>query len=346
MKQHDILNDRSLLQLRNEGLLRLSELFHGVEGKHAFVLFGVTAQGKSDMYMEPEKWMDEALDDLSAKTDSLLDEFVFRPLSVNPWPYGVHFIDSFFGAKPYELQGEKDNWQAENLSIPVGQLEQPDIASHPSFILAQRLAAAFTNARVSLPLFAPPVLSSPLNIALNLFGQEFLIAMLSEPEKARHDLRIITDTIKWLHKWYQKNIPSSQLQMVETCGRIQPPGHGQICGCSTQLLSGEQYGEFIAPLDQEILALYPCGGMIHLCGAHSQHIPTWKKMSSLCALQLNDRAVDDLPLFLSGLRQNQILYAHPCATMPISKIMEISGGHRTVLLGDIHESIPLKTPKS
>jgi hypothetical protein len=240
----------------------------------------------------------------------------------------------------YELHGEKENWQAEYLRCPVGQLDDPDIGAHPSFRLAQRLAAAFVNAGVSVPLFAPPVLSSPLNIGLNLFGQDLLAAMLSEPDRARLDLRMITDTILRLHAWFQEHVPFAQLQMVETCGRVQPPGHGQICGCSTQLLSAGQYAEFIAPLDQEILSRYPGGGMIHLCGSHSQHIPVWKAMTSLRAVQLNDRAAEDTALFFNGLRPDQILYVNPCDAMPVSRIMEITGGRRTVIVGDIQEPLP------
>lgn len=342
MNSHDILNDAGLLKIRDGWFHRLSQLFDGVHGEQVFILSGVGCGGERDMYAAPEKWMAEALDDLASKAESLRDTAVFRPLCVNPWPYGVHFVDTLFGARTYELDGEKNNWQAEYLRIPVGQLEDPGIEAHPSFKLAQRLAAAFVEVGVSVPVFAPPVLSSPLNIALNLFGQEFLVAMLNEPDKARSDLRVITDTIKRLHVWFQRNIPFHQLQMIAATGRSQPPGHGQICGCSAQLISAGQYDEFIAPLDQEILALYPGGGLIHLCGSYAQHIPTWKAMAALRAVQLNDRAAADAALFFAGLRPDQILYVNPCAAMPVSGIMEITGGRRTVIVADIKEPLQVR----
>lgn len=344
MARRERLNDADLLRMRDGHLHRLAQLFDGLHGPHVFVLRGVTGVGQSNLYTAPEQWVAEALDDLAGKAEALGDTVVFRPLSINPWPYGVHFVDSLFGARVYELHGEKENWQAEYLRCPVGQLPAPALEAHPSFILAKRLSAAFVNAGVSVPLFAPPVLSSPLNIALNLFGQDLLAAMLDEPGQARHDLRAIADTIQRLHAWFQEHIPFAQLQMVETCGRIQPPGHGQICGCSTQLLSAGQYAEFIAPLDQEILARYPGGGMIHLCGSHAQHIPTWKTMTALRAVQLNDRAADDTALFYDGLRPDQILYVNPCATMPVARIMEITGGRRTVIVGDIREPLRTRLP--
>jgi hypothetical protein len=344
MTTHDILNDDTLRKQRDGEFHRLAQLFNGQPGQNAFLLWGRTGNGLSNLYEEPEKWVAEALDHAASLAGEPWDPVVFRPISIGPWPYGVHFVDTFFGARVYELHGEKENWQVDPLQTPVGHLVAPDIGAHPSFRLAQRLAAAFVAARVSVPLFSPPVLSSPINIALNLYGQEFLVAMLVEPALARHDLRVITDTIKALHGWFQEQIPFPQLQMIETRGRIQPPGHGQICGCSTQLLSGPQYREMIAPLDAEILGLYPGGGMIHLCGAHAQHIPAWKEMAPMRALQLNDRAAEDTALFFEGLRQDQILYVLPCATMPEARIMEITGGERTVIVSDLKEPLPMRKP--
>ncbi len=336
------LNDDGLRQVRDSHLQRLAGMFSGRHGPNVFVLCGVKGIGQSNLYTEPEKWIAEALDDLASRADAVRDPHVFRPLSINPWPYGVHFVDTLFGAHVYELQGEKENWQAEYLRRPVGELAVPDIEAHPSFRLARRLAEAFVEARVTVPFFAPPILSSPLNIALNLFGQEFLLAMLSEPDDARRDLRVITDTIRWLHAWFQEHVPFDQLQMIAPSGRMQPPGHGQICGCSTQMLSPEQYDEFVLPLDREILGQYT-GGLIHLCGSHSQHIPTWRSMAELRAVQLNDRAAEDLALYFEGLRPDQMLYVNPCDGMPVNKIVDITGGQRTVIVGNVCEPMRVRT---
>lgn len=131
--------------------------------QHTFVLCGNTGVGTCDMYKEPEKWIDEALDALAEKTRSLRDTEVFRPVSVGPWPFGVHFIDTFFGAEVYDLDGSGGNWQVKALETPVGVLKLPNIDSHPSWIMAKRLADAFIKAEVKLPFFTPPVLSSPFN---------------------------------------------------------------------------------------------------------------------------------------------------------------------------------------
>ena len=328
------LSDHKLLAARNTHMDRLSCLFKGGRCDKPFVLWGVHGTAECDIALQPEQWVYEALGSLAVKADKLKDEKVFRPLGINPWPYGVHLIDKLFGADVFELDGEAGNWQVNPLPPEFGKLHLPDIDSHPAWQICERLSKAFIEAEVSVPYFSLPVLSSPVNILLNLFGQAALVGMLTEPEAVSKDLRAITDLIKSLHSWFIRNIPSEQLQMVGIGGRVQPPGHGQICGCSTQVLSPDLYRDIIAPLDEEVFSLYQGGGMIHLCGTHSHLIPCWRKMESMTAVQLNDRAAEDLALYFCGLREDQIIYVNPCPGMPLVKIIEITGGHRTVIVQD------------
>jgi hypothetical protein len=165
--------------------------------------------------------------------------------------------------------------------------------------------------------------------------------MLCDPEAARHDLEVISDTISWLHRWYLNNIPLAQLRMVETYGRVQTEGYGQLCGCSTHLLSTEQYRTAIAPFDDDILSIYPHGGMMHLCGGHTQHIPTWRAMTSLRAVQLNDQAADEMETYFDGLREDQISYITPTEHMPVSRIVRVTGGRRVVVIGGPADAVPL-----
>lgn len=330
-----VLNDPTLLAARARWEARLLALFDGPPPAQPLVLCGVNGRCDADLYADPEAWMAGALADLAGRAEGLLDERVFRPLIIDAWPYGVHFIDKLFGADVFELDGEHNNWQAHYLSTPVGALQPPDLDNHPAWALARRIARAFCEAEVLLTAFAAPVLSSPLNIALNLYGQAFLLALLAEPEAARHDLRVITDVITALHRWYRAHIPAAQYQLVAAGGRYQPQGHGQLCGCSCQLVSAAQYAEFIAPLDREVLAVYPRGGMIHLCGAHTQHLPVWRALPELRALQLNDRAAEDLPRYLDGLRPDQALYVNPCEEMPLGRILALARGRRIVVVADV-----------
>ena len=111
------------------------------------------------------------------------------------------------------------------------------------------------------------------------------------------------------------------LEMKNICKSF--PGVKALQGVNFQLLSGEIHA---------LLGDYPNGGMIHLCGSHTQHLETFRNMKNLKSLQLNDRASEDLALYLEGLRDDQILYVIPCATMPVDKILDISKGERVVLV--------------
>lgn len=328
-----ILNDATLLAVRDAHFARMQRLYQSAPSQ-PFYLAGVLAQGKVDPYLEPERWIDECLDDLTKRADAARDAAVFRPLVVEFGLYGVHFVDKIFGAEVFEL-GEKNNWQVRELGTEVGTLKVPDLEGDPSWQLACRAAEAFVQAEVRLPLFGLPTIASALNVGLNLYGQEILFMMLEEPEAVHHDLRIINDVLLAMHRWYLDRLPLDQLQPVVGFERTQVPGRGQLCGCSTQLISPAQYDEFIAPLDAELLAVYPEPGMIHLCGTHTQCLPAWRAMESLGSLQVTDRASEDLGLYLEGLREDQVVYVNPCATMPIPEILKISnGGNRVVIVGE------------
>jgi hypothetical protein len=327
-----ILNRTDLTNRRDWWFIQLDAL-RTSKPDYPVLLMGVTGEGISDPYLAPGRWMDEALDDLAVQANRLADPEVFRPLIIEFGLYGVHFVDKILGADVFDLDGE-GNWQARYLETPIGALEWPDLFIDPTWRLARRTALAFVEAEVRLPLFGLPTIASALNIAVNLYGQEMLLAMAERPERARRDLALINELLCTLHRWYLAHVPLYQLQPVVATRRTQPPGCGQLCGCTTQLLSAETYRSLVAPLDDALLSTYPRGGMIHLCGRHTQHLATWREMDSVRAVQLNDRAAKDLEAYYRGLRSDQLLYVNPCEEMPIRRILEITGGERTVIVAD------------
>lgn len=327
-----ILNDPSLVAARDAHMARLVALFGGARPQRLVRLWGLRGKGSTDPYRDVERWTEEALDDVAAQADVLRDARAFRPLAFEFGPYGVHFIDRMFGAHVFAL--EPDNWQVQPLTSRIGDLRPPELAADDTWRLARRIAEAFLSTDVAVPLFGLPTIASALNIAVNLYGQEILVAMRSEPAAAGHDLAIINDLLCALHRWYLEHIPLAQLQPVIAAFRTQPPGYGQLCGCTTHLVSAELYRDMVAPLDDALLSVYPHGGMIHLCGAHAQHIPTFRAMPSLRAVQLNDRAADDLELYYQGLRDDQVIYVNAYEGMPVDRILAITGGHRTIVVAD------------
>lgn len=330
---HAYLNDKSLIAERDMWFGRMSALFDGAENEYnsrkVFTLHGIVPRPKDNAYLytDPEDWVIDCLELMLMSKGSQPEGFT--PVCVEYPPYGVHYIDKMLGANVYHHAGQ---WNADYLKTPIGALEMPDLDKDETWQLSKRAVQAFLDADVKLPLFGLPTLSSALNILLNLYGQEALIAMYEDEDAVRHDLDVINTLIRTLHRWYINNIPKEQLQPVISWARTQPPGYGQLCGCTTQLIGTSLYREFIAELDNDLLGEYEHGGMIHLCGAHTQHMETFRNMKNLRSLQLNDRAAEDLALYLEGLRDDQILYVNPCPGMPVEKIMEISGGERIVLV--------------
>ncbi|MBQ4620166.1 MAG: hypothetical protein IJB25_09885 [Clostridia bacterium] len=328
---HRILNDEAAIQKRDLWFSRLQNLFDGKKDafneKHIYTVSGICPRPADPFlpYTHPEDWVIECLELLALAPETQSNRFV--PPCVEYPIYGVHFIDKMFGADVFFKDGQ---WNARYLKTPIGSLKMPDLETDETWALARRATKAFLDADVRLPLFGLPTLSSALNIMVNLYGGEALIAMIEEEEAAKHDLAVINDLIRTLHRWYIKTVPAKQLQPVISWERTQPPGFGQLCGCTTQLLSGEMYARLIAPLDDALLGDYPNGGMIHLCGAHTQHIPAFRAIKNLRALQLNDRASHDLKQYLDGLRDDQIIYLAPCEGMSVQKAIEISKGKRIV----------------
>ena len=330
-----LLNDKNLIGNREKWFQSLDKLFRGVPnelslGQH-FVINGIhgAATDAEKEYTAPEEWINEAAADLARQIEAAPDCGEFVPSCIEPSLYGVHFIDKILGA---EVFYKDEQWYNKYLDQEVGELKACDIEESETWQLAKRHAKQFLALDIKLPLFGMPTLSSPLNIAVNLYGEEILAAMLLEPERADHDLDIIEDVIKQAHRWYIETIPKEQLQPVISWERTQPHGYGQICGCTTQLLSPELYERFIMDRDDRILGLYQNGGMIHLCGNHQALIPLFAKMQNVKSVQLNDRAAEDLQFYVEGLRKDQVIYVIPCSGMTVEQAATIAGERNIVFI--------------
>ncbi|MDQ1255506.1 MAG: hypothetical protein QG656_97 [Candidatus Hydrogenedentes bacterium] len=330
------LSSAALMAARDRHFSRLEALYAGEMLERVFVLCGITGRADADPYTDPDRWLDACLDDLAEQADRALDAVAFRPLVVEFGPYGVHFVDKLLGA---ELIPKDGNWWTRLLDAPVGSLAYPDIERDETWRLCKHVALAFAARGVTAPLFGLPTLSSPLNIAVNLYGDAFLTALLTSPDAAQRDLVTINRLIGAMHRWYIGHVPREQLQPVVAAGRTQLPGFGQLCACTTQLLSAGQYAQFVAPLDATLLSVYPGGGMIHVCGEHRQHIPTWRAMPSVRALQFNDLPNEHLEDYFAGLRNDQVIYMHPTANMTVERAIAITGGRRLVVTADLTEPV-------
>jgi len=323
-----ILNSSELIEARDRQFKRLEQMFDSGINEKVFCLSGYEVY-ETNPDKEPAIWVSEALKSLADNAEKIVDTDVFRPLCLEFGPYGVHFIDKILGA---EVFFQDEQWYNRYLKTPIGELQYPDLEHDETWNFAKNIALEFLKWEVKLPLFGLPTIASALNVALNLYGQEILVELCMDPDKAMHDLELINKLLCELHRWYLSNIPTKQLQPVVSWHRTQPYGYGQICGCSNQLISAEMYQEYIAPLDNQLLSVYPNGGMIHLCGSHTQHIPVWREMKLLRAVQINDRAALDLEVYFNELRKDQIIYLNTFDGMDMDKALEITKGKRIVIV--------------
>lgn len=326
-----ILCDPELIDVRNAHFRRLQALFSGKQPEHPFFLQGIGGDADSDPYTQPERWVDETLDSLAEKAQQARCTDVFRPLCLEFGAYNVHFTDRIFGARVQETNGR---WWTDCIRTEIGQLSVPDLETDETWGLARSLATAFVSREVTVPVFGMPVIAGALTVAVSIYGSRFLSAMLTDPAAAEHDLKIINSVTRQLYQWYHDHVPAQQLQQVGSASRCMPPGHVSVYACTSHLISAQLYRDSVAPLDEEILSTSASGGLIHLCGEHCQHIGTWREMKSLRAVQLNDRASEDLERYFTGLRNDQVIYLHPTDTMTVQQALKITKGRRIVIVSD------------
>ena len=333
---HAYLNDKSLIAERDMWFDRMTALFDGKEDEYnsrkVFTLHGIVPRPKngSNLYTNPEDWVIECLEEMYIQRATIKDGFT--PICISYPAYGVHYVDKILGGNVYLHAGQ---WHTDYLKTPIGSLEMPDLDNNELWQCTKRAVQTFLDADVKLPLQATPVFASALNILVNLYGQEALIAMYEDEDAVRHDLEVINTLIRKMHRWYIDTVPYEQLQACAPWSRAQPQGYGQLCGCTMQLLGKDLYRDFIADLDDAVLGEYKNGGMIHLCGTHVQHLETFRNMKNLRVLQLNDRAVEQLEQYIEGIRDDQVLYVSPCPTMSLERILDISKGKKIVLAANI-----------
>lgn len=336
-KAKEILNRPDLIARRDLWYERLQNVFDSTPSswnqENTFGIMGIWGTSSYDPLTEPELWMEDCLENLAERYTVIENDLYFRPLCIDLSVFYVtHYLDKMLGA---EVFYQDDQWYSHYLTTPIGQLKMPDLEQNEVWSLTKRAIQAFLDAEVALPTLSLPAIASPLNVAVNLYGGEILMELISDPDNAMKDLNVITDLQCQLHSLCRAMVPPRQLQPTCCDGRSQPPEYGQLCGCTTQLLSGPLYEELIAPLDERLLSVYPNGGMIHLCGSHTQHIETFRNMKSLKSIQINDRASQDLKEYYDGLREDQIIYFCPCDEVSVEQAMEITNGNRLVLVGNL-----------
>jgi len=265
---------------------------------------------------------------LYAAMESLEENGHFQPLVLQQLVYGHLLVSRMLGAKARFYKGQ---WWSEKMGFQVGTLQAPDLDKDPLVRKLLRFVEQMVEHSDGLFYIAYQVIHSAFIVAVDLLGEGFLLAMVEEPNAARHDLEVIAGVLSFLQEKICSIIPPAQFVPYIGDTRFTPPGVGIIDGCTTQLISSGTYASLVEPLDARLASYFPRGALMHLCGSSSQHIPAFRGMAKLRCVQLNDRAAEDYPLYYHGLREDQIIYIMPTVKMDIKEIIRISGGRRTIV---------------
>ena len=277
-----------------------------------------------------ENWLAEKLNELKNNFDLYCDTVTWRIPAFALSRYGLHFISAVLGC---EIQ-QRDN---KTWCVPFSQQRQymenfriPDLEENQIFLEMLDLIKFVDEVTQNQLPIELPFLAEPLLAAVDLFGAEFLTLLADEDSLADRLLADISSAIL--------NIRSRLLQAAgnnlcdyHTCACPMPNGYTFLHGCTTHLVSAQTYRDRIAGLDAMHLTHEAEGGCIHLCGQHTQHIPTWRSMPAVRAVQLNDQASLDVERYWSELRSDQFVVLWVNDNMSLEQVMKTTRGRRLAI---------------
>ena len=184
-------------------------------------------------------------------------------------------------------------------------------------------------------LISMPDVGCPLNIAINLFGERFLMELALAPGSARRALGVIADATRRVHELLIDAVGQETLRCHNSFYVYTPRDYAGLSICATQLISAEHFSECVADADDACVPTVYKGMIQHICGHSTQHIRELAERARVKGVQLNDAGADDFETYFNGLRDDQVVYVSPTERMPLEKIMSISSGERTVILARV-----------
>lgn len=286
-----------------------------------------------------EAWLSAQIETVQANMACALETAsLYRPIVslFNLW--GTHYMDRLFGA---EVSWRYGQFWSEPVAHGVSAIEPPDLPSSPLVRESLDLARRIKERTKGRFLIAMPDVGCPLNIAVNLFGERFLLAVAEDPKAAGRALAVIAEATRRLHEAFVAEVDQEVLRCHNAFWVYVPSDIAGLSLCASQLLSPAQYASLVLKADED--AAPPCyRGMVqHICGHSAHQIANLARSARVKGVQLNDAGTDDLPRYFQGLREDQVIYAVPNATMGVGRILELTRGRRLVLLAKLDRRIPL-----
>jgi len=286
-----------------------------------------------------EQWLDNQLRAVKENVTAALDSAsLFYPIIEMFSLYGTHFMDILFGA---DVRWHEGQFWSEPVDYPVADIAPLDLDGVPLVQEAVELAAWLKEKTAGRFLISMPDVGCPLNIAINIFGESFLLELALNPKSAKRALMIIAAATRRVHEALIEAVGQETLRCHNAYYVYTPHDIAGLSICATQLVSPGHFRELVAAADDACLPPAYQGMLQHLCGHSAQHIAELARRPSVKGVQLNDAAADDFEAYYNGLRDDQVVYVIPTEQMPLGEVLSISGGRRLVILAKLDERIPL-----
>lgn len=182
--------------------------------------------------------------------------------------YGNYFMPALFGCEMHFPSDQAPGFHALKADFDdMRRLQVPDFDTNP---VIQR---AFAEAEVLKKRYGACAggvnTGSPLNVAVNIYGELFIMACALEPEIAQHVLRVIAETEFKLYREFSARIAPADFPLGDI-----PWGYGN---CPAVMFSPKTYREVILPVDLWVRSQVASFGLHH-CGVFDNYIEVYKEL--------------------------------------------------------------------
>jgi len=288
-----------------------------------------------------DAWMENQLRAVKANVQEALESVsLYYPIIEMFSLYGTHYMDKLFGAGVKSNEGQ---FWSEPVPYAVAEIEEPDFDGNPLIAQTLDLARWIKQKTEERFLISMPDVGCPLNIAINLFGERFLMELALDPEASRRALQIIARATCRVYDMLIEAVGLETLRCHNAYYVYTPCDYAGLSICATQLISADHFSELVADADDASVPSVYKGVIQHICGRSTQHVPELAARKKIKGVQLNDAGADDFEAYFRGLRKDQIVYVCPTEKMTLEKILSISGGNRIIILARLEEQIRSKS---
>lgn len=183
--------------------------------------------------------------------------------------YGNYFMPALFGCEILYPPDQAPGFRTLEASFEdMRQLEVPDFETNP--VMRRAVAEAEVLKRRYGFCSGSICLGSPLNVAVNVYGDQFIVACALEPETAQHVLRIIAQTEFRIYHEFSAVIAPQDFPLTDI-----PFGYGN---CPAVMFSPGTYKDVILPVDKWVRDQVGSFGLHH-CGVFDAYIDLYKELN-------------------------------------------------------------------